>query len=68
MAAALLAAGRTVLRRTAGRGEPRGAFCGMGICFDCLVEIDGCPNMQACLVPVADGMCIQTQSGPGRIA
>jgi predicted molibdopterin-dependent oxidoreductase YjgC len=66
VAAALLAAERVVLRRTARRGEPRGAFCGMGICFDCLVEIDGRANLQACLVTVADGMQIQTQHGPGR--
>lgn len=67
VAAALLAIGRVVLRRTARRDEPRGAFCGMGVCFDCLVEIDGSPNRQACLVPVTDGMCIRTQRGPGRV-
>jgi aerobic-type carbon monoxide dehydrogenase small subunit (CoxS/CutS family) len=65
VAAALLAAGRRVLRRTARLGEPRGIYCGMGICFDCLVQIDGRPNMQACRIAVAEGMCVQTQHGIG---
>jgi predicted molibdopterin-dependent oxidoreductase YjgC len=66
VASALLAAERVVLRRTRRRGEPRGAFCGMGVCFDCLIEIDGRPNLQACLVPVAEGMRIRTGDGEDR--
>jgi hypothetical protein len=65
VAAALLAAGRRTFRRTGRRGEPRGLFCGMGVCFDCLVCIDGRPNLRACQVPVAEGMRVQSQSGPG---
>ena len=35
----------------------------MGVCFDCLMEIDGVPNQQACMVPVAEGMAIRRQDG-----
>ena len=66
LAAALVAAGRPVLRRTPGGGEARGLFCGMGVCFECLVQIDGRPNVQACLVRVAEGMRVETQQGAGR--
>jgi predicted molibdopterin-dependent oxidoreductase YjgC len=65
VAAALLAAGRRTFRRTARRGEPRGPFCGMGVCFECLVCIDGRPNRRACQVPVADGMRVASQEGLG---
>jgi predicted molibdopterin-dependent oxidoreductase YjgC len=65
VAAALLAGGRRAWRSTGRRGEPRGLFCGMGVCFDCLVRIDGRPNQRACQVPVADGMRVQTQHGAG---
>ena len=64
VAAALLAAGHAVLRTTPVGGKPRGPWCMMGICFDCLVEIDGVPNMQACMIPVRDGMEVQTMAGP----
>ena len=65
VAAALLASGQRMLRRTARRGEPRGLFCGMGICFDCLMHIDGRPNRQACLTPVTEGMHVKIQDGDG---
>jgi predicted molibdopterin-dependent oxidoreductase YjgC len=65
VAAALLAAGHRVLRQTSRFSAPRGLFCGMGVCFDCLVEIDGRPNLQACRVVVADGMSVRTQHGVG---
>ncbi|MEO2015051.1 MAG: (2Fe-2S)-binding protein [Fuerstiella sp.] len=65
VAAALLAAEQCVLRKTARRHEPRGLFCGMGVCFECLVCIDGQPNRQACLTPVADGMRVEIQVGNG---
>jgi len=64
IAAALWAVRETVLRTTAEHQAPRGYFCGMGICFDCLVTIDGRPNCQACLVPIAAGMVV-TPQGPG---
>jgi D-hydroxyproline dehydrogenase subunit gamma len=54
--AALLAAGYRVLRTTAKEGQPRGFFCGMGICYECLVTINGIPNKRACMTLVADQM------------
>jgi predicted molibdopterin-dependent oxidoreductase YjgC len=63
VAAALLAAGIGRFRDTPVEGRPRAPYCMMGICFDCLVEIDGVPNRQACMVPVADGMKIRRQHG-----
>lgn len=60
VAAALLADGRRVLRRTVKRGEPRGVFCGMGVCFECLVTIDGAPGVRGCMTVVRDGMRIET--------
>ncbi|HVC97032.1 MAG TPA: (2Fe-2S)-binding protein [Pirellulales bacterium] len=65
LAAAFLATGRRAWRFTSRRGEPRGVFCGMGICFDCLVEVDGRPNVRACLTPAAEGMRVETQHGAG---
>jgi predicted molibdopterin-dependent oxidoreductase YjgC len=65
VAAALLAAGRRTLRFTSRRGEPRGLFCGMGVCQDCLMQVDGRPNVRACQTPAADGMCLETQRGAG---
>lgn len=65
IAAALLAHGERVLRHTSRRHEPRGLFCGMGVCFDCLVQVDGKPNLRACQTPVAPGMCVQSQQGDG---
>ena len=47
--------------RTTTLGEPRGVFCGMGVCFDCLVVVDGKPNTRACMTWVKAGMNIRTQ-------
>lgn len=63
VAAALMLAGVTSLRDTPVSGSPRGPFCLMGSCFDCLVEIDGIPNRQACMVEVAEGMKVRRQAG-----
>ena len=68
VAAALLAAGVTTFRTTSVSGAPRGPYCLMGTCFDCLVDIDGQPNRQACLTRVAPGMQIATQHGAARAA
>ncbi len=62
IAGALLAAHRRAWRRTP-QGKRRGLFCGMGICFDCLVTVDGVPNVRACLAPIAEGMVIETEPG-----
>lgn len=67
VAAALLLAGHTVFRRTLRSDQPRGPFCCMGVCFECLVTIDGQPAQQACLVAVKDGMVVLTaEDGDGR--
>jgi len=63
VAAALLAAGIVVCRTTPLSGAPRAPYCMMGVCFECLVTIDGRGNRQACLVSVADGMSVETQAG-----
>jgi predicted molibdopterin-dependent oxidoreductase YjgC len=60
VAAALLAAGIGAFRLTPRTGAPRGLYCGMGACFDCLVTIDGAHNQQACLAIVAEGMTVDT--------
>ncbi len=60
--AAMALAGQTVTRQAALSGEDRSAFCAMGVCFECMVEIDGQPNQQACLRRVTEGMTIQTQN------
>ena len=69
VATALLAAGVSTFRRTAKSGAPRSAYCGMGVCFECLVTIDGDPNQQSCLVPITEGMVIVTgQAAPDLVA
>lgn len=65
IAAALVASGRRFTRWTAHTGEPRGYFCGMGVCQDCLVTVDGLPNVRACVTPVRDGMRVESQRGLG---
>lgn len=62
VAAVLLAEGQRIFRRTLKNNQPRSLFCGMGICFDCLVTVDGVPNIRACLTPVTDGTAIETRS------
>ena len=49
--------------RTTTLGESRGVFCGMGVCFDCLVVVDDKPNTRACMTWVKAGMNIRTQDG-----
>ena len=61
--AAMLAAGFEYTRTTAVSGAHRAPFCMMGACFDCLVEIDGIPNQQACQTLVREGMVVNLQQG-----
>ncbi|MFI5011371.1 MAG: (2Fe-2S)-binding protein [Hyphomicrobiales bacterium] len=63
VAAALLAAGVLACRTTPVSNAARGPYCMMGVCFDCLVTIDGAGNRQACLVPLEEGMRVETQFG-----
>lgn len=67
VAALLLAEGHLATRTTAG-GAPRGVFCGMGVCFDCLVVVDGVPNTRACMTWVREGMRVGRQDGFGPAA
>lgn len=62
-AAAVLLAGLSSIRDTAVGGGERAPYCMMGVCFDCLAEIDGVPNRQSCMVTVRPGMRIRRQRG-----
>jgi len=63
VAAALLAAGVGAFRESPVSGAARGPWCLMGVCFDCLVEIDGVGSRQACLVEVRAGMDVRRMRG-----
>jgi predicted molibdopterin-dependent oxidoreductase YjgC len=63
VASALLAAGIRSTRSTPRTGAPRGPYCMMGACFECLAVVDGVPNVQTCLTPARDGMRIERQDG-----
>lgn len=67
VAAAVMLAGSSHIRTTPISDEERAPFCHMGVCFECLVEIDGTPNMQGCLITVEDGMNIKRQLGAPKI-
>ncbi len=67
VAAAMLLAGHLAFRWSAIDSTDRGPHCMIGNCFDCLVEIDGVPNRQACLTVVRDGMAVRRQLGRVRI-
>ena len=67
VAAALLAAGEAVTRTTPVGAVPRGPYCMMGVCFDCLLEIDGLANQQGCMVQVAEGMVVRRMRGARRL-
>jgi predicted molibdopterin-dependent oxidoreductase YjgC len=63
VAVALLAGGFTTTRTTPASGAPRGPYCMMGACFDCLAEVDGRANVQTCMTPVRDGVRVRRQNG-----
>jgi predicted molibdopterin-dependent oxidoreductase YjgC len=63
VAALLFANGIRVFGRSAQRDEPRGVFCGIGICYECLVTVNGAPNVRACVTVVARGMSVETRGG-----
>ncbi|MFF0727737.1 (2Fe-2S)-binding protein [Streptomyces sp. NPDC004134] len=63
VAGLLLALGRVSWRTTRGGGRPRGVFCGIGVCHDCLVVVNGAPDVRACQRLVRDGDDIRTQDG-----
>jgi D-hydroxyproline dehydrogenase subunit gamma len=59
VSAAIAIAGETAFRRSV-TGEPRGPLCGMGICFECRVTVDGRPHVRSCQVPCRSGMEVRT--------
>lgn len=63
IAMALKAAGVEVHRFTAKRHEPRGIFCAIGRCADCVMVVDGKPNVRTCMTPLVAGMDVRTQDG-----
>jgi sarcosine oxidase subunit alpha len=63
IAAALLAAGLSSTRQSAVSQSPRAPYCMMGVCFECIVTVDGVANRQGCLVPVRHGMQVETIKG-----
>jgi len=60
IAAALIAADKRDLRTTRFGDEPRSIFCGIGICFDCVVVIDGVANQRSCLIEAKQGMKVES--------
>ncbi|WP_020668271.1 (2Fe-2S)-binding protein [Amycolatopsis nigrescens] len=63
VAGLLLGMGRSSWRSTRGGGRPRGVFCGIGVCFDCLVVVNGVPDVRACQRLLEDGDRIRVQRG-----
>lgn len=68
IAAALLAAGIRKFRYTQKEDKPRGIFCGIGRCTDCIMTVDGQPNVRTCVTQVKNGMVVETQKGLGKWA
>ena len=67
VAAAILLCGLKHNRRTPVSGAPRLPYCMMGVCFDCLMQIDGVPNQQACQILVREAMKIEVQQGAAEL-
>jgi len=61
IAAAILAAGLRVFRRTPKLDSPRGVYCAIGRCTDCVMTVDGTPSVRTCVTPVRDGMVVESQ-------
>lgn len=61
IAAALMASGVKVFRKTPKKKEPRGVFCAIGQCTDCIMTVDDVPNVRTCVTPVREGMEIRTE-------
>jgi predicted molibdopterin-dependent oxidoreductase YjgC len=66
LAIAMLNAGVVAFRHTPVSGQPRGPLCMMGVCFDCLVEVDGMQNVQSCMIEVTTGMQVRLPAGARR--
>ncbi len=68
VAAAILALGHSHCRESAVSGAARGPYCLMGVCFECLVSIDGIANQQSCMVYLREGMVVTRQRGRREVA
>lgn len=66
VAAAVMADRDLALRRT-DKGDARGYFCGMGVCFDCVMVVDGVPQTRTCVTWVREGMTVDHQDGAGSV-
>ena len=64
--ASLLAAGINVSNISPKKHEPRGYFCGIGRCTNCVMTVNGDPNVRTCITLVEDGMVVETQDGLGK--
>lgn len=62
LATVLLANGKRVFRHSQTKGQPRGLYCGMGICFECLVTVNGQANVRACQTLSQPDDIVETQS------
>lgn len=67
IAAALKAAGVMVHHYTAKKHMPRGIFCAIGRCTDCICVVDGEPNVRTCMTPLKEGMTVNTQYGTSAV-
>ena len=65
IAIALRSNGQMIHRYTARRNEPRGMFCAIGRCTDCIMVVNGRPNIRTCVEPLKAGMVVETQKGKG---
>jgi len=65
IAIALRASGVLAHRYTTRRKEPRGVFCAIGRCTDCIMVVDGVPNVRTCVESLKEGMVVETQIGKG---
>lgn len=61
IAAALIANGVKVFRKTPKLKSPRGVFCVLGRCADCIMNVNGTPSIRTCVTPVKEGMIIESQ-------
>ena len=67
LAMALMEADIVPLRRTPVSGAPRSPLCLMGVCFECLCEVNGRQNVQSCMIEVTDGMRVRLATGARRM-
>lgn len=67
IAATLMANGIMLHRYTTKHHEPRGVYCGIGQCTDCVMTVNGKPNVRTCITPIEAGMVIETQDGCGKV-